>query len=413
MSWMRRYRMAKIKYCTDEFLEDFKLNFEDYFPLYRDGDYEKLDAIFSNPDNIVDSNIGFQYEPLITKGENNNLEERENIKIIYHSLGHITPTLAREEKMWVAMYNTYYKNHLYKYIEKKKHYERFKTNLFSSIFYNTKSSHEEVVQNLSRLWWLGYVLIDSYREDPYELLDFYTESDITGKTTSFFSSNIINNRNIAYGIIETIMELRDQGILINNRRYYNETNKYFNLMGGTTLIDLFSKEEIKDMARNHILAMVEEEKKEKQIKAETKRRKKEKKAAEEARIKREEQAKEIARKEEEKKKVEMERQEQEKRKREKAAKLERERQEAERLKRQKEKEAEKQKIESQRLAEEETKRDEELDIQRQEAIKGKTSKTKINTEVNYDLKDRSSESKAAEEGEKGKTSIFQRLKFFK
>lgn len=242
-----------IKYCTDGFLMEFKVNFDRYIPLYKNKDKEKLDRLFSIR-NVKEGNLDFEYIPLKASKDSEN-PEKYNIKIVYESLKQLTPAQAVQEKLWVAMYNTYYQDHLFDYIDSIKKGKNFEKRLKSSIVYTWGVNRSKIVQNVARMWWLGYYLYDEEnKKDPYALLDFYTSTtDIVGKSTVFFSSNFTNNKDLTLGILEGLKELVDQGIIYNKREYYNQINKYFNLIGGVRLLDFMSRAEAKDETIKYLL----------------------------------------------------------------------------------------------------------------------------------------------------------------
>ena len=145
------------------------------------------------------------------------------------------------------MYNLYYWEDIMEYININKDRKTFKNGFKSSMVFTQGNKRSLIVQNLSSLWWLGYYLYDdSNIDNPYELLDFYTDTkDIVGKSTVFFSSNLTNNKNLTFGIIEGIKYLADLDVIENKRYYYVEVNKYFNIVGGVRLLDFMSRNEVK------------------------------------------------------------------------------------------------------------------------------------------------------------------------
>ena len=155
----RYYKVAKIKYCTDDFLEDFKTNFDRYRLFYRNKNKAELDSIFQDTDNIRDGNIEFEYTPLQTSKTSEN-PERDNIKIIYESLKDLEPSQAIQEKLWVAMYNTYYQEHLFDYIDMNKAHKQLDTKIKSSIVFTQGNKRSLIIQNIARMWWLGYYIYD-------------------------------------------------------------------------------------------------------------------------------------------------------------------------------------------------------------------------------------------------------------
>lgn len=242
-----------IKYCTDEFLEEFKANFEAYIPMYINNDIEKISEVF-NSQNIKEGNFQFEYKEIKTSKTSSN-PERDNIRNVYETLKDLTPVQASQEKLWVPMYNTYYIHHLFDYININKDKKNFESGLKGSVIFTQGNNRSLIVQNLSRMWWLGYYLYDEdNKKNPYELLDFYTDSgDIVGKSTVFFGSNLTSNKNLRHGILDGIKELVELNIIKNERKYYTNINKYFNIVGGIKILDFMSREKIKNETMEYII----------------------------------------------------------------------------------------------------------------------------------------------------------------
>lgn len=243
--------MARIKYFDDEFLEYYKVNFDGYLDMYRSKDVDLIKENFE--DHILEGSIEFDYVELKTSKNSNN-PERDNIKIIYESLKDLTPAQASQEKLWAGMYNTYYLEHLVDYIKRYENHKDFSSKLKGSIVYTSGSNRGILVQNIARLWWLGYYLYDdSNKENPYEYLDFYTDTkDIIGKSTAYFSSNITANKNILFGTLEAIKELVEEGVIENKREYYVAANKHLNIIGAVKLLDMMTKDDVKKEIKKHL-----------------------------------------------------------------------------------------------------------------------------------------------------------------
>ena len=100
--------MKKLVYVSDDFLDEYKTNFNsNYLPLYLEGDKEKIKEIFSNPENVIESSIEFDYADLVLESEDPDAN-RKNMRIIWESLKHLSISEASNEKMWIALENTCY-----------------------------------------------------------------------------------------------------------------------------------------------------------------------------------------------------------------------------------------------------------------------------------------------------------------
>ena len=99
----------KIKYVSDVFLDQFKTEFEaKYLELYKSGDRQEIKRVFSNPQNVIETDTLFDFKPLISNNTTDNVVTIDNIRNIWSSLSCLTPVEAESEKLWVAMESTYY-----------------------------------------------------------------------------------------------------------------------------------------------------------------------------------------------------------------------------------------------------------------------------------------------------------------
>lgn len=70
-------------------------------------------------------------------------------------------------------------------------------------------------------------------------------SDIHGKAYSLFASTFTNNEKIGLGIIEGVMLSQEH---FKNIQYtYEYVDKYFNALGGVKILDVLTREQVRDM----------------------------------------------------------------------------------------------------------------------------------------------------------------------
>ncbi len=103
---MTRY----IKYVTDEFLKEFKNEFlVKYAYLYKSNEMDKLKSVFSDSNNVIETSIEYEYEPLEVEPKEYDADiVRRNIRRVWESLKVLTPVQAEMEKIWVALAHTDY-----------------------------------------------------------------------------------------------------------------------------------------------------------------------------------------------------------------------------------------------------------------------------------------------------------------
>ena len=245
----------KIKTCDEEFLEEVKRDFDTkYIDLYRNLDRKGIQELF-NSDFVYDTSLEFDYQKL-----SNTLPNSEiyiyNIKRFYEPLRSLTNVQATREELWFTMINTIYLDYLLDYLKTVVNYKDFDQKIKNAIFYNGSNIRAQLIQRISRYWWMGYRTYDEKnKQNPYWLMEFFFENDGSGKSIGFFSSKLTNNKEIALGIIEGIYLSRDK--VINRKETYATVNKYFNAMGGVRILDIMTREEVKKETIEYINYIVE------------------------------------------------------------------------------------------------------------------------------------------------------------
>lgn len=246
---------VKIKTCDEEFLEEVKRDFDTkYIDLYRNLDKKGIQELFNN-DFVYDTSLEFDYQEL-----SNTLPNSEiyiyNIKRFYEPLRSLTNVQATREELWFTMINTIYLDYLLDYLKTVVNYKDFDQKIKNAIFYNGSNIRAQLIQRISRYWWMGYRTYDEKnKQNPYWLMEFFFENDGSGKSIGFFSSKLTNNKEIALGIIEGIYLSRDK--VINRKETYATVNKYFNAMGGVRILDIMTREEVKKETIEYINYIVE------------------------------------------------------------------------------------------------------------------------------------------------------------
>lgn len=248
--------IKKVKYVSDSFLDDFKTNFEfEYLQMYKDNDFSQLSTYFSNPENVIESDIEFNFQPLrLEKNVNDNFA-LDNVQILWNSLGHLTPTVASSEKVWIAMENTYYLDYHLNQLEMIDGKNRDQSIRSRTIFSNGRK-RSLFINNLALLWWIAYYLIDDDKEENrFHLVEYFLKGVYRGNAISFFSSNFVSNKNLGLGVIEAIKELVEEERMVENRFSYSNSNKILNQLGGVKILDVLTRDEVKAIIKSNLLTM--------------------------------------------------------------------------------------------------------------------------------------------------------------
>lgn len=245
---MTRY----IKYVTDEFLKEFKNEFlVKYAHLYKSNDMDKLKAIFSDPNHVIETSIEYEYEPLEVEPKEYDADiVRRNIRRVWESLKILTPVQAEMEKIWVALAHTDYLDYqigiFNSQIANPDNKKREESSLKSRTIFVNGAKRSLAIHNLAILWWLAYYFRDDQNiEAPYHLIDFFVSTPYRGNAVALLSSNIISNKEIALGILEAVKVLIENEGMVVNRFPYSEAGKILNEVGGVRILDTLTREEVK------------------------------------------------------------------------------------------------------------------------------------------------------------------------
>ncbi|RGI29682.1 DUF6339 family protein [Melissococcus sp. OM08-11BH] len=240
--------MISIKYCSEEFLQHFKANFEvDYLPMYLDMDREKIKSVFNN-EIVMSGDLCYEYHPLVLRSEVEGASYINiNAKIIYNSLKNLTTVQATKEELWFTLMNTVYLDYLLDSISVTKGKNNFERQLKNMLFFTQGNIRSLVSQHLSKLWWIGYRTYDSENvTNEYWLTDYFCRNDASGKAITFFASKFTNNRDFALGIIEAIKYCDDRKIVKNQKETYSFINEHFNFIGGVKVLDMMTRQQVVD-----------------------------------------------------------------------------------------------------------------------------------------------------------------------
>ena len=248
---MSKQKIKPLLYVSDVFLANYKSEFNSvYLNLYKNEEISKLKNLFDINDDskIIKSSSSFIYQPLVS--EENSIDAVKNVKTLYESLKHISPTEAESEKLWVGLSNTYYLNYHVEQLNKGKNDK----GIASRAHFTQGSKRALVLNNLTLLWWIGYYTYDnSNKENPYSATEFLMKNSNRGDLMIFLSSNITSNKNIVLGILDGLSELEETENLKINRYAYSNSNKILNQIGGTKILDILSRKEIKDLIVQNLL----------------------------------------------------------------------------------------------------------------------------------------------------------------
>ncbi|HWJ78238.1 MAG TPA: DUF6339 family protein [Niallia sp.] len=235
----------KIKFLSEDTLQDLRVNFDTYKTHYYKKEDAWFDTYFKEEGRIIDSKIEFEM-PIFNDDENYMVSDFENVKVIYEALKHLTVSQATQERLWAGLAHVQMRNFSYYRLDKdleKKNDNR----IFSALFYKYNVKRSIFVHIIARLWWVGYMTYDeNNKKNPYWLTEFFCAADFSARAVIFFSSNFTSNRAITKGILKALITLRGEGVVI-KRVHFVEANKYLNISGGAMVLDLLDEDDVEEM----------------------------------------------------------------------------------------------------------------------------------------------------------------------
>lgn len=247
--------MMKLQFLSEETLLDLRTNYGAYKEYYYTRDDEWFTRYFQEEGRLITSAIEVTL-PVLNMDPDYVVSDRENVKIMYDALNMLTLSQATQERLWSGLAHTYFRDYMYYRISKEL-VNKNDTTINSKLFFKNGTKRSLFVHGLARLWWVGYATYDEENtENPYWLTDFFTEKDFSARATIFFSSNLTMNKDITRGILSALVQLQEEGVDI-KRDHLVQAVKYFNVIGGAMILDMLTREEVKEMTLAHLLKLFE------------------------------------------------------------------------------------------------------------------------------------------------------------
>lgn len=238
-----------IKIMKQKVIDSIKSNFDSYYAYY----YQWSDNSWVK--NVIGEEPFIKYKEIpdfnlaslnLSKGQ----IDFENCKIIYDNLKNvISPAMAADERLWAGLCHDYFYSYLRqrwdmigKIRPKEKAIGEIETRFFIK-----KSLKAGLFRNtLAKCYWVGKGTYDSV--EGYKLLDYIGASSISTKINDIFHNyNFTANRKILKGIIEGMNYFAVNNINFPSGTFLRQTLQYINAVGGATLLDSWSSEEIKEL----------------------------------------------------------------------------------------------------------------------------------------------------------------------
>lgn len=235
---------------TDVFLETFETDFDvDFVNYYKLQNTDKITSILNDKNNLTRTTKEYDYRALKLPQTTQYDFAYENIVCFYEQLKQLSPVEATDARLWVALENTDFLDYHLKALQVMDYKEgKQESSIKSRSAFSVNGLKRSLaINNLASLWWMGYLLYDKQNDDHYHFVRSFTQTDFRGNFVAFSSSNVVDNENIRMGILDAIFELVDKGEIKQNRFAFSDANKIMNIVGGTRILDLLSRTEVKNI----------------------------------------------------------------------------------------------------------------------------------------------------------------------
>lgn len=236
-------------YLAQEAIDDIKVNYRKYEKHFIDQSNDWFVETFKKNNWMRESKI-FCEDIVLAMDEDYNISDRKNVEIVYEALKSLSPSLASEERLWAGMLFCQFWDYV-KYRRKKEIDNGDKRDILNSFLFMRGTKRSCFMNCLSRLWWTGYLLYDSSTNEHYKAIDLVTETAYSSNIVLLSSNNFISNKELALGVLDCIANRKKAGEKI-GRYHFVEVNKYINCVGGVSLLDSMSREEIADIANKRL-----------------------------------------------------------------------------------------------------------------------------------------------------------------
>ncbi|AGY75242.1 DUF6339 family protein [Clostridium autoethanogenum] len=227
-------------FLSEDSLKTLKETFEENIDNYSSSNNQWVYECFGNISPFIEFKKEVPEFKLKMSCDKPEETDVDNSIILYKNLMDLNDMQASDERLWAGLaHGIFYEYMQYRWSNQKK---VSKTNIYARYFFAHSKRRSLITNSISRLWWLGKYTYDDSFEDPFILMDYF-KTDFITKSLYLFSSNFSSNEKIRKALLITINNFEKNGVKI-NRNVFKESIRYLNILGGTYLLDYFSKQEL-------------------------------------------------------------------------------------------------------------------------------------------------------------------------
>lgn len=232
-----------IKYFKQETLNFLKKKAIDKNIKYYKGDNSWLFTEY-NCNNMLLAFNKKEFKDIKLKFTEGNIDDFENMKLIYESLKDLTDSQASDERVWAGLAHTYFWDYMQKRWPLPSDITKQKNHILNNYFF-WNSTKAVFLNGISRLWWYARFTYDENLDDPYELTKYICDNDINGKIFPLLSCVFASNKEVFKNIIKAIKEYEEVNNLKLTRDQFNDLKKYLNRLSGKIVMDILTLDDFK------------------------------------------------------------------------------------------------------------------------------------------------------------------------
>jgi len=185
----------------------------------------------------------------------------ENCKILYNNLRSLSESQCSDERLWAGLCNGTFYDYMrrrYQYPTKQlKKKETDASAVISRFFFSGGTRSGFFRNGLAKCWWVGRATFDKNNDNHFERLDIIGSNDLTTKISDIFYSNTFaSNPTILAGICDALKCFSDHGQPLDEKIHVRAAMQYLNAVGGVTLLDVLTEEEICKIMTSRIISIL-------------------------------------------------------------------------------------------------------------------------------------------------------------
>ena len=185
----------------------------------------------------------------------------ENCKILYNNLRLLSESQCSDERLWAGLCNSTFYGYMrrrYQYPSRQLKKKETDASAAISRFFFSGGTRAGFFRNgLAKCWWVGRATFDKDNDNHFARLDAIGHNDLTTKVSDIFYSNTFaSNPTILAGICDALKYFSDHGQTLDEKKHVRASMQYLNAVGGATLLDVLSREEICKIMTSRIIAII-------------------------------------------------------------------------------------------------------------------------------------------------------------